>query len=198
MSTVMGIDLEGALKRIGRAWAWILAFGVISALVGLAAIFWPGATLVVVAVVFAVQLIVGSVFRFAAAFAVPVESGWLRALQALLAVLSFVVGIYLLGHVSLSLLVLALLLGFYWMFHGITELFVSIGHPKLPGRAWMILSGILSILVGVILVVAPGISLYALTLVLGIWLVVFGVMAVIRSLQIRSAASAPGSRTVTA
>lgn len=198
MSTVIGMDLEGTLKRIGRAWAWILAFGVISALVGLAAIFWPGATLVVVAVVFAVQLIVGSVFRFAAAFAVPAESGWLRALQALLAVLSFVVGIYLLGHVSLSLLVLALLLGFYWTFHGITELFVAIGHAELPGRAWMILSGILGIVVGVILVVAPGISLYALTLVLGIWLVVFGVMAVIRSLQIRSAASALGSREVTA
>jgi len=198
MSTVMGMDLEGTLKRVGRAWAWILAFGVISALVGLAAIFWPGATLVVVAVVFAVQLILGSAFRIAAAFAIPAESGWLRALQALLAVLSFVVGIYLLGHVFLSLLVLALLLGFYWMFHGITELFVAIGHPELPGRAWMILSGILSVVVGVILVVAPGISLYALTLVIGIWLVVFGVMAAIRSLQIRSAASALGSRTVTA
>ena len=198
MSTVIASDLEAMLKRIGQAWAWILAFGVISALVGLAAIFWPAATLVVVAVVFAVQLIVGSVFRFAAAFAIPLESGWLRALQALLAVLSFAVGIYLLGHVSLSLLVLALLLGFYWMFHGVTELFMAIGHPELPGRAWMILSGILSIVVGVILVVAPGISLYALTLVIGVWLVVFGVIAVIRSLQIRSAASALGSRAVPA
>lgn len=80
MSTVMSNDPEAVLKRIGQAWAWILAFGVISALVGLAAIFWPGATLVVVAVVFAVQLIIGSVFRFAAAFAIPVENGWLRAL----------------------------------------------------------------------------------------------------------------------
>ena len=198
MSTVLGSDLATTLRRMGQAWAWILAFGVISALLGLAAIFWPGATLVAIAIVFAVQLIVGSVFRFGAAFAVPDESGWLRALQALLAVLSFVVGIYLLGHVSLSLLVLALLLGFYWMFHGITDLFVAIGHAELPGRAWMIVSGILSTVVGVILVVAPGISLFALTLVIGVWLVVFGVMAVIRALQIRSATSALGSRTATA
>src|SRR5215831_10855874 len=150
----MDIELQSVMTRIGRHWGWILAFGVISVLVGLAAIFWPGATLVVVAIVFAVQLIVSSVFRFAAAFAVPNESGWLRALQALLAVLAFVIGIYLLGHVSLSLLVLALLLGFFWMFHGITELFTAIGHSELPGRAWIILSGILSIVVGVILVVA--------------------------------------------
>jgi uncharacterized membrane protein HdeD (DUF308 family) len=198
MSTVMGSDLENMLERVGRAWAWILAFGVITALVGLAVIFWPRETLVIAAVVFAIQLIVGAVFRFATAFAVPAESGWLRAMQALLAVISFVIGIYLLGHVALSLLVLALLLGFYWMFHGITELFVGIGHAELPGRAWIILSGIFSIVVGVIVVVAPGISLFALTLVLGIWLIVFGVIAIVRSLQIRSAASAAGSRAVTA
>jgi uncharacterized membrane protein HdeD (DUF308 family) len=40
---------------------------------------------------------------------------------------------------------------------------------------------------GVILVVAPGISLFALTIVLGVWLVIFGVVAVIRALQVRSA-----------
>jgi len=196
MSTVMGSDLEAMLRNIGRAWAWILAFGVISILVGLAAIFWPGATLVVIAVVFAVQLIVGAAFRFAAAFAVPGETGWLRALQALLAILSFVVGIYLLGHVALSLVVLALLLGVYWMVHGIVELFVAIGHAELPGRAWMILSGALSIVAGVIVVVAPGISLLALTIVLGAWLIVFGVMGIIRALQVRSAALALGSGAV--
>jgi len=194
----MDIELQSVMTRIGRHWGWILGFGVISVLVGLAAIFWPGATLVVIAVVFAVQLIIAGIFRFAAAFAVPNESGWLRALQALLAILSFVVGVYLLGHVSLSLLVLALLLGLYWLFHGITELFVAVGHPELPGRAWTIVSGILSVVVGVIVVVAPGISLFALTLVLGVWLVVFGVIAVVRSLQIRSMAHSLGSGPATA
>ncbi|HYW27210.1 MAG TPA: DUF308 domain-containing protein [Terriglobales bacterium] len=194
----MGSELESMLTRIGRAWGWILAFGVLSVLVGLVAIFWPSATLIVVAVVFAVQLIVAGAFRFAAAFAVPGESGWLRALQALLAILSFVVGVYLLGHVSLSLLVLALLLGLYWIFHGVTELFVAIGHAELPGRAWMIASGILSAVVGVIVVVAPGISLFALTLLLGVWLIVFGVMAIVRALRIRSAAHALGSGPVAA
>jgi uncharacterized membrane protein HdeD (DUF308 family) len=193
MSTFMSSDLEGMLRSIGRAWAWVLAFGVISVLVGLAAIFWPAATLVVIAIVFAVQLIVGAVFRFAAAFAVPAESGWLRALQAFLAVLSFVVGVYLLGHVGLSLLVLALLLGVYWMVHGITELFVAVGHAEVPGRAWLIVSGVLSVVAGVIVVVAPGITLFALTIILGVWLIVFGVVAVIRALRIRSATSALGS-----
>lgn len=198
MSTIMGRDLEAMLRKVGQAWAWILAFGVVSILVGVIAIVWPGATLTAIAIIFAVQLIIGGVFRFAAAFAVPLESGWLRALQAFLATLSFVVGIYLLGRVSLSLLVLALLLGFYWMVHGFTDLFVGVGHAELPGRGWLILTGILSVIAGVIVVVLPGISLFTLTIVLGVWLIVFGVMAVIRALQIRTAGPVLGSGRVTA
>jgi uncharacterized membrane protein HdeD (DUF308 family) len=198
MSTAMGGNIEAMLRSVGRAWAWILAFGVVSILVGLAAIFWPGATLVAIAIVFAVQLVLGSAFRFAAVFAIPGESGWLRALQALLAILSFVVGVYLLGHVSLSLLVLAILLGAYWTAHGIIELFLAVGHAELPGRAWLILSGALSVVAGVIVVVWPGISLFTLTIVLGAWLVVFGVIGVIRALQARSATRALEAGTVPA
>ena len=93
---------------------------------------------------------------------------------------------------------LAFVLGFYWLFHGITELFVAVGHADLPGRAWMIVSGILSVVVGVVVVVAPGISLVALTLVLGVWLIVFGVIAVVRAVQIRSLVHARGSGPVAA
>src|SRR5262245_55639560 len=89
MSTLIGADFESMLRNVGRMWGWILAFGVISILAGLIAVVWPGATLVAIAIVFAVQLIVGAVYRFAAVFAMPDEGGWLRALQALLAVLSF-------------------------------------------------------------------------------------------------------------
>ena len=64
---------------------------------------------------------------------------------------------------------------------------------------WLVvLVGVLSIVAGVIVAVAPGISLFALTVVLGVWLILFGAMAVVRSLQIRSAASALGSRAATA
>jgi uncharacterized membrane protein HdeD (DUF308 family) len=189
MSTMLESDLESMLGTVGRAWLWILAFGVISVLAGLAALFWPGATLVVLAIVFAIQLILAGVFRFVAAFAIPGETGWLRALQALLAILSLVVGVYLLGHVALSLLVLALVLGIYWTVQGAVELFLAIGHPELAGRGWMIVSGILSIVAGVILVVWPGISLFALTLVLGIWLLLFGGMLIVRAFQVRSAAN---------
>ncbi|HEY4026250.1 MAG TPA: DUF308 domain-containing protein, partial [Candidatus Dormibacteraeota bacterium] len=181
MSVSTGNDFELALRTIGRAWAWLLAFGIISIIAGLAAIFWPGPTLLVIAIVFAVQLIVGGVFRFVGAFAIPGETGWLRALQAFLAILSFAVGLFLVGHLVLSLLVLAIVLGVYWVVHGVIELFVAIGHAELPGRVWMIVSGILGIVAGAILIVAPGLSLFALTIVLGVWLVLFGAILAVQA-----------------
>jgi uncharacterized membrane protein HdeD (DUF308 family) len=190
MSAGIGNDFEAALRAVGRAWAWLLAFGIISILAGVAVIVWPSSTLLIIAVVFAVQLVVAGVFRFVAAFAIPGEAGWLRALQAFLAILSFVVGIFLIGHLFLSLLLLAIVLGVYWIVHGVIELFVAIGHGELPGRVWLILSGILGVVAGTILVVAPGISLFALTIVLGIWLIFFGVMLALQAWNVRAATGA--------
>ena len=62
-------DPADMVARVGRHWGWVLAFGVITLLTGIAALAWPGRTLVVVAVLFGVQLIVMGIFRFAGALA---------------------------------------------------------------------------------------------------------------------------------
>ena len=51
---------------------------------------------------------------------------------------------------------------------------------------------------GVVVVVLPGISLFTLTIVLGVWLVVLGAIAVVRALQARSTLRAVGSGPVPA
>jgi uncharacterized membrane protein HdeD (DUF308 family) len=101
------------------------------------------------------------------AFAIPNESGWLRALIALPSVFSLVVAIYLLGHVGLTLLVLATLIGIYWMALGVVELFVAIGRPEVAGRVWVAVTGILSIIAGGVVVISPVSSLFFLTIFLG-------------------------------
>lgn len=181
-------DMSSVLARLGGAWGWIVAYGVLSVLAGVIAIVWPGATLVVIAVVFALQLLIGAIYQFVFAFAIPHESGWLRALVALLAILSLVVALYLLGHVGLTLLLLAVLLGAYWIVQGAIELFVAIGHSEIPSRLWIIASGILSVVAGGVVVLFPGSSLFFITIVLGVWLVFFGAMLIGRGWLLRSLA----------
>jgi uncharacterized membrane protein HdeD (DUF308 family) len=186
MVVIVETPFQQTLRRLGRAWAWILAYGIISVAAGVLALIWPGPTLVVIAILFAAQIIIGAVYQFAASFAMPGESGWLRALLAILAVVSFAVGLFLLGHPVLSLLVLVVMLGLYWVAHGVIELFVAVGHPELPGRRWMVVSGVLGIVAGAIALLVPGISLLALTLVLGAWLVVYGVVLAATAIRVHA------------
>jgi uncharacterized membrane protein HdeD (DUF308 family) len=182
------------LGVIGRAWGWLLAFGIVSVLAGLAVIFWPGSALFAIAVLFGAYLVVAGVFRFVSAFAVPEESPWLRSLHAILAVLSFVVGLYLLRYLNLSLLVLAVTLGIYFIIYGVIELFIAFGHRELPNRGWVVASGILGIIAGAIAFFYPGISLLALTIVLGAWMIVYGMILVVGAFRIRSGAQAMGGQ----
>src|SRR5260370_4718724 len=128
MDATRGVEMTAMLARLGRAWGWIVAYGVATLLAGVIAVVWPSSTLVVIAIIFAVQLLVGAVYQFVYAFAVPDESGWPRALFALLSIFSFVVAIYFFAHVGLTLLLLATWIGIYWIALGVIELFLAIGH----------------------------------------------------------------------
>jgi uncharacterized membrane protein HdeD (DUF308 family) len=188
MDATRGGEMTAMLARLGGAWGWIVAYGVATLLTGVVAIVWPSSTLVVIAIIFAVQLFVGAVYQFVFAFAVPNESGWLRALFALLSIFSFVVAIYLFAHVGLTLLVLATVIGIYWVALGIIELFLAIGHSEVRWRPWIGITGILSIVAGGVVVIFPVSSLFFLTVFLGFWLVIFGVTLIVRGFGLRSGA----------
>jgi uncharacterized membrane protein HdeD (DUF308 family) len=97
-------------------------------------------------------------------------------------VLSFIVGLYALRHILVTIATLALLLGIFWIVNGAIEVFTALSHRRMPGRGWTIFMGLL----GVVVLVYPGISLVTLAVVLGAWLLVFGVMEVGLAFRLRS------------
>ena len=99
------------LARLGLQWGWVLAYGIVTLLAGIAALAWPGATLLVIAVLFGVQLIVSGIFRFVAALASDELAGGSRVLLALLGILSVFIGLWAVRHVLLTLLALTVFLG---------------------------------------------------------------------------------------
>ncbi|HEX2289643.1 MAG TPA: HdeD family acid-resistance protein [Pseudonocardiaceae bacterium] len=179
-------DAADVLAGVGRHWGWVLAFGIVTLLAGLLALAWPGRTVVVLALLFGVQLVVAGIFRFVAALATDDETGATRVLLALLGVLSFIVGLYALRHILVTIATLALLLGIFWIVNGAIEVFTALSHRRMPGRGWTILMGLLSAVAGVVILVYPGISLVTLAVVLGVWLLVFGAMEVGLAFRLRS------------
>ncbi len=62
----------------------------------------------------------------------------------------------------------------------------ALSHREMPARGWTALMGILSVVAGIVILSYPGISVVALAVVLGIWLLLLGMMEITTAVQIRS------------
>jgi uncharacterized membrane protein HdeD (DUF308 family) len=186
MDRTLRTDVADVLVAIGRHWGWVLAFGIVTLLAGLLTLVWPGRTVVVIAVLFGAQLVVAGIFRFVAALASDDETGGTRVLLALLGVLSFIVGLYALRHLLVTIATLALVLGIFWIVNGLVEAFTALSHRGMQGRGWTVLMGLVSVVAGVVALVYPGISLVTLAVLLGFWLLVYGAMEVVLAFRLRS------------
>lgn len=181
------------LGRLGRHWGWLFAYGLLTLIAGLAVLVWPSETLLVIAVLFGIQLIISGIFRFVMAFAIDDLTGGTRVLYALLGVLSIIIGIWAVRHVLLTLLALTVFLGIYWIVSGVIEIFTALSHREIPRRGWTVAMGALSVVAGIIVLAYPGLTLVGLAVVLGVWLLIFGVMEMAAAFRLRSAAHAAHS-----
>jgi uncharacterized membrane protein HdeD (DUF308 family) len=180
-----GTDMGEHVTRIGRAWWWPAIFGVISVVLGILALAWPGQTLVVLAVLFGIELIVWGIYRLVGAVTFGEAGAGARTLWAILGILSLVLGFYAIRHIEITVLALGLLLGIFWLVDGVSLIISGVEYRGMPSRGWTIFSGILSVIAGLILLVWPVISVLTLAILAGIWLIVIGVMQLSIALQLR-------------
>jgi uncharacterized membrane protein HdeD (DUF308 family) len=171
---------------LGRHWGLLLASGMATLVLGVLVLVWPGLTLLTLAVLVAVQLLIGGVVDVARAIAAGEASAGQRVLFGLLGALSVLVGMLALRSPLQTLAVLALILGAWWVVSGIMELVVAFG-PDVPHRFWSVLSGLVSVVAGVVVLSQPRMSLGVLVWFAGIWLLVHGGLLVGASFAVRSA-----------
>jgi uncharacterized membrane protein HdeD (DUF308 family) len=178
---------DNLMTAIGRNW-WVLLFaGILSLAVGVVALVWPGKTVIVVAIVFAIWLIVSGIFSIVRGFAHGLTGG-MRALFIITGILSLVLGIFAIRGEFQELYILSLFIGIGFLFRGFASLFL--GFESKEGRGSNIFFGIVMIIGGVVVLVWPGISLVTLTWVVGIWLIIIGIYEVIAAFSVKRMARA--------
>ena len=175
------------LLAIGDTWGAILVLGCASLVLGAVVLAWPGRTLAVVAVLFALQILVYGLFYVAQAIAAEDIDGGRRVLVALLGVVALVIGVLMLRDVTHTVEVLALLLGLFWIVVGAIGVMSAFVGRARPGRGLALLAGFLGIVAGIVVLAYPALSLTVLVAVLGVWLVVFGALTIAIALQVRAA-----------
>lgn len=153
-----------------------IGMGVLSIVIGLLLLASPGATLLVVAVLFGIQLIVLGALRIALSSAAPAEPGWLKPLVIVMGVLTVIAGIICLFRPGTSLLIIAIFLAVGWIVEGAAALAQALMADRSVGaRIFFIISGIVSVVAGLIVATFPGGSLVLLTRFGGILLIVVGI-----------------------
>jgi uncharacterized membrane protein HdeD (DUF308 family) len=146
-----------------------------------------GPSLFAVAVIVAVELLVLGVMRLVAAFSMPEASGGGRVLLVLLGVVAILAGIVFLRHPFQTIAILGLLLGAFWVVDGVIEVFDAPAARNTPGRSWALSGGVLMIVAGVFVLAFTRAGLIALIWLVGIQLLGYGALTVVRGNELRRA-----------
>jgi uncharacterized membrane protein HdeD (DUF308 family) len=154
---------------------FVIATAISAIALGVAALVWPGATLITVALLFGAYLVVSGIFRLVIAFTSDSLSTGIRWFVGIMGVLIIIAGIIALNNLAQSLLVLAFVIGFGWIFDGVAAIAGGItGRTALP-RWLSIVSGVISIIGGIVIFTLPGLAIVTFVIFGGWILIAIGV-----------------------
>ncbi len=186
---------ETMMQALAAHWGLVLVMGLLSILIGVLAIAMPGATLLTVAIFFAAWLFISGIYSVIQSFTVDGDTG-ARVLNAILGVLSVIVGFALLRTPFQSLEVLIFVLGIFWVAQGIMTFITAFSSKE--GRGWKLFSGVLGVIAGIIVLTYPMSSAVTLALFGGIWLIIQGITQSVAAWQLRAKSKAGAAPTATA
>ncbi len=178
----------GRLAEMGhRAWMVLLLAAVGTVAVGIILLAWPTVTLTVAAVLLGAGLVIGGLYRLFEGFLAKDLSGGTRAAYVVVGLIAGLAGLYCLRHHSVTVFLLAFIVGAFWIIHGFADLGVAAAAGKVPGRGMRVIAGLFSIAAGAIVLFWPGISLTILVAVFGAWLCFYGLLLAGVALRMRRA-----------
>lgn len=171
------------LPMVAGNWWVLLLRGIAAVLFGLAALLWPGLTLYVLVIFFGAYVLVDGVFAIAAGIRGSGGRAWLLLAEGVLGVLAGLVALFWPG---ISALVLLYVIAAWAIFTGILKMVMAISLRREIENEWlMILSGVLSVVFGVVLGALPGVGLLSLVWLVGIYALIFGVALIVLGFRVR-------------
>lgn len=171
-------------QAFGRIWWLVFLRGLVAILFGIVAMGWPGATLWTLILFYAGFSIADGLLSLIAAIkgGGPAPRWWLvvAGLSALAA------GIIAVFWPGITALVLVMLVGVAAIVRGVFEIVGAIQLRKVIENEWLlILSGALSVVFGIAVLMSPAAAALALVWVLGVWAVVVGAITIGLALRLR-------------
>ena len=169
-----GASLDPEVREgLARTWKTLRAIGIAAIVIGCFAILLPELFSLGAAVFIGIVLVIVSAFLAAAAFAAHGVGSFLARLAW--ALLTFVVGLWLILEPHNGTLTLTLVLGIYFLLMGLMRVTVAFLGRGQPNAGWVGLSGICGLIIGILVLAKfPSSADWAIGLLIGIDLIFAG------------------------
>jgi uncharacterized membrane protein HdeD (DUF308 family) len=173
------------LHALARNWWALLLRGIAAVIFGLVAFFWPGATGVVLVLLFGAYAFVDGVFALISAIrAAESHERWIAfALEGLIGLIIAAITFF---NPAVTAIVLYWMIAVWAVLTGIMELIAASQLRKLvPNEFLLILGGLASIAFGILMVVYPLVGAITVIYLIGAYAIIFGVVMIGFSLRLR-------------
>jgi uncharacterized membrane protein HdeD (DUF308 family) len=161
------------VDELARHW-WVVALrGLVAVLFGILAFAWPGLTLAVLVLLFGAYALVDGILGVVAALRGDAQH---RVAMLLEGVVGILAGLAAFAWPGLTALVLLYIIAFWAILTGVLEIVAAIRLRRVIQNEWaLLIGGVLSVVLGLVLVAAPGAGALAVIWIIGAYAVVFGI-----------------------
>jgi len=170
-----GFGAHVLLHALAKNWWLLLLRGIAAILFGVLALGWPGLTLLTLILLYGAFALVDGVIAIIAAITgdAPTARWWL----AIVGILGIAVGILTFIWPGMTALILLFFIGGWALATGVFQIIGAIRLRKEIDNEWLlILSGVISVLFGLGVLVYPGAGALALVWVIGTYAIIAGVL----------------------
>jgi uncharacterized membrane protein HdeD (DUF308 family) len=175
---------EPMSSLLARNWWAIALRGLVAVVFGLIALFVPGAVMLTLALLFAAYLLVDGVLGIiAAVMAASQRDRW--GLLLFEGLVNIAVGAIAAVFPAAAVLGFVLLIAAWALLTGVLMIAAALRLHVSHGRWWLVFAGIVSVIWGVLLLVAPLMGAVVLTWWLGAYAVIFGIMLLVLGFRLR-------------
>lgn len=172
------------MLHLARQW-WVLALrGLFTLIFGFLTLLWPQITLEVLALIFGAYMFLDGFFALLVmVFSRPHPSHALAFLVE--GIIGIVIGVLSIIYPFYVIIALIYLLAAWAIITGLLQLVEAwLLGEHIEGESWLVLSGLVSLFLGVLLALAPQIAAYALAWLLGLYALVAGASLLALGLQL--------------
>ncbi|MBE7521668.1 MAG: HdeD family acid-resistance protein [Burkholderiales bacterium] len=189
-TSTAGLVPDDLIRQLGDAWGWILLRGIASIAFGAMAFLWPGLTIVVLVIMWGAWAFVDGVTSLITAWKAR-DGGkpiWPLVLIGVLGIGAGLITFFAPGVAAATLLVF---IAWWAIITGVFEIVHAIRVRKSIANEWMlILSGVLSVVVGIYMLSSPAGGALAIVWVIAAWSILFGVLLCSAAFRLRNARGA--------